>query len=56
MGEAKRKRMIAAAFEAVRETLWTSMGDAAERIGCERGDLLLEDIRAAFERRGTQIP
>lgn len=40
MGEAARKAKLAKAFEAVRETLWTLLGEAAERMHCERGDIL----------------
>jgi hypothetical protein len=40
MGEAKRKRETAVALTAVREMLWTTIGDAAGNMGLQRGDLL----------------
>jgi hypothetical protein len=40
MGEAKRREQIRKTFEAVRASIWTFLGDAAERVHVKRADLL----------------
>jgi hypothetical protein len=40
MGEAKRKRMMVKALEVIRESLWALLAIHAERMNCERGDML----------------
>jgi hypothetical protein len=40
MGEAKQRELIRKTLEAVRASMWTFLGDAAERVQVKRADLL----------------